>query len=390
MLNTRGVLVVLVLGCLAVGGTLFQTYRFDQSLATLRADEDRLVRQFTTLELTIADARAAQAGYVAVGQGSDFWLARFEELTLQIEGMLRDRDLTGSAAAAPHIAAALKHLDALRTSDQRARHYVENGQRILASDVIFVESLELLGRLSTEMTSAKDTEVFTARQQATTLTQYRMGLTGGALGVLLILAVVAARRRAPAAGPEPVTQPETVTPIAPAPDRAPAPLSALDLDPVGGLDDAADICVDLARLLDGRDLPALLGRAASAIGAKGLVLWIIDDTRETLRPSLAHGYPERMLKRLGTLPVGADNVTSMACRTLQPQVVPAQTFDGSGAIAVPLIGTSGCVGVLAAEVPGASASGRHVAVARIIAAQLAAVITPVAAATTAPSSAKAQ
>jgi hypothetical protein len=135
--------------------------------------------------------------------------------------------------------------------------------------------------------------------------------------------------------------------------------------------------VDIARLLDGRDLPALLTRAAAAIGAKGLVLWVVDDARATLQPSLTHGYSDRMVQRLGTLAVGADNVTSVACRTLQTQVVPASTRDGSGALAVPLIGTSGCVGVLAAEVSGDAADGSTLPLARVIAAQLAAVITPV-------------
>lgn len=73
------------------------------------------------------------------------------------------------------------------------------------------------------------------------------------------------------------------------------------------------------------------------------------------------------MQKLGTLAVSADNVTALACRTLQPQQVP-------GALAVPLIGTNGCVGVLAAEV--AHADGSTLPIARVIAAQLASVITP--------------
>ena len=95
---------------------------------------------------------------------------------------------------------------------------------------------------------------------------------------------------------------------------------------------------------------------------------------------MAHGYSDRMLTRLGQLPVSADNATSLACRTLQPQLVPATTPESAGALAVPLIGTTGCVGVLAAEVNGPRATGHQISVARLIAAQLSAVIRPDAAA----------
>jgi hypothetical protein len=83
-----------------------------------------------------------------------------------------------------------------------------------------------------------------------------------------------------------------------------------------------------------------------------------------------------MLARLGHLPVSADNVTSLACRTLQPQMVPGAALGSSGALAVPLISTTGCVGVLSAEVSGSRANGHQISVARLIAAQLSAVIRP--------------
>ena len=133
-------------------------------------------------------------------------------------------------------------------------------------------------------------------------------------------------------------------------------------------------------MLDGRDLPAILTRAASAIDAKGLVLWVVDEHGQTLRASMGHGYSDRMLARLGQLPVSADNVTSLACRTLQPQMVPGTAVGTSGALAVPLISTTGCVGVLSAEVSGSRANGHQVSVARLIAAQLSSVIRPDAAA----------
>ena len=360
MQSLRGAVPVF-LGLLLVGGTAYQTWQFEQTAAAIHTNEDRLERQVASLERTVADVRTAQAGYVAAGQGADFWMSRVDDLVARIEAVLSERQVAGLPDAVTPLAAAHSRLDSLRISDRRARNYVWNDQRLLASDVIFVESLEILDRLTTDIATVRDAEIQANRQEAATIRKYQAGLVGGAAVLLLVLIAVPKGSRVQGSRVQESKGPEV-----------PKSRSA----EVPGMTEVADVCVDLARLLDGRDLPALLSRTATAIGAKGVVVWVIDDARETLLPSLAHGYSERMIARLGTLTVGADNVTSVACRTLQPQVVPAASAEGSGAIAVPLLGTSGCVGVLAAEVSGSAADGSTLPLARVIAAQLAAVITP--------------
>jgi hypothetical protein len=366
MPTMRGVLIPALVGCLIIGGAAFQTWKFEQQAIALQTNEDRLARQFSALEMALSDMRAAQAGYVAAGQGPEFWFTRVDEVAAQIEEVLAERQRVGHPDAVAPLASAQTQLAALRVSDRRARNYVGNEQRLLASDVIFVESIEILGRLSTEVATARDVEIQANRQQAATIRQYQAGLAGGAMVLLLGLILVAGRRRAPEAAAVVMVEPPSVEPVTPVVPVQPAAMTSSDLK----VAEAADVCVDIARLLDGRDLPALLARASSAIGAKGLVLWVIDEARETLQPSLSHGYSDRMIQRLGTLAVNADNVTSVACRTMQAQVLP-------GALAVPLLGTSGCVGVLAAEVSAAYNNVSTLSVARVIAAQLAAVITPV-------------
>jgi hypothetical protein len=372
MPTMRGSLLPALLGCLIVGGATYQTWQFEQQILDLRTNEDRLGRQFSALETALAEVRAGQAGYVAAGQGPDFWMTRVDEVAAQIDEVLAERQRIAHPDAAAPLTAAQTQLAALRKSDQRARNYVGNDQRLMASDVIFVESLEIIGRVSSEVATARDAEIQANRQEATTVRQYQAGLAGGAMTFLLGLVLFAGRRRQ-------VDVPQAAVvhvPSEPRVESAPAPVSR-SLGVGGKVAEAADVCVDIARLLDGRDLPALLSRAATAIGAKGLVLWVIDDARETLQPSLSHGYSDRMVQRLGTLPVAADNVTSVACRTLQAQVVPASTPGGSGALAVPLVGSSGCVGVLAAEVTGDAGDGSTLPLARLVAAQLSAVITPI-------------
>ena len=373
MLN-RARILTLVLACLVVFGTLFQTYRFEERVAADSAREDAAIQQLHATDLALADARQAQAAYVAAGQGSAFWMSHVDDALSRVESTLRERQqATQAAGALTHYDAAIEQLEALRTSDKRARNYVNNAQLILASDVIFVECQEIIGRIASNVSAARDTEVFAARQSVATVTRYRQGLMAGGLLVTLLLLIVAPRR----------TRIEEPAEVPAALDIAPEPASALMprlIEDSPALDDAADVCVDIARLLDGRDLPAILTRAASAIDAKGLVLWVVDEHGQTLRASMAHGYSDRMLTRLGRLPVSADNVTSLACRTLQPQMVPAATLGSSGALAVPLVSTNGCVGVLSAEVSGSRANGHQVSVARLIAAQLSAVIRPDAAA----------
>ena len=369
MLN-RARILTLVLAFLVVFGTLFQTYRFEERVKADGAREDAAIQQLHATDLALADARQAQAAYVAAGQGSAFWMSHFDDALSRVEGTLRERQqATQATGALTHYDAAIEQLEALRTSDRRARNYVNNAQLILASDVIFVESQEIIGRIAANVSAARETEGFAARQSVATVTQYRQGLMAGGLLVTLLLLIVAPRKTR---SEEPAEMPVDL-------NVAPEPAPRL-MDHAAALDDAVDVCVDIARLLDGRDLPAILTRAASAIDAKGLVLWVVDEHGQTLRASMAHGYSDRMLARLGQLPVSADNVTSLACRTLEPQMVPGTAMGASGALAVPLISTTGCVGVLSAEVSGSRANGHQISVARLIAAQLSAVIRPDAAA----------
>lgn len=361
---------LLVLACLTVGGTLFQTYRFDQRVSVERAREDATTQQLGATDLALADVRQAQSAYVAAGQSPPVWMNYFDEALSRVEGMLRERQRTTlSDGALAHYDAAIEQVEALRVSDARARNYVRSEQLILASDVIFVESLGIIGRISGNVAAARDSEVFSARQSLALLTQYRQGLVGGGLLFTLLFGALAFRKTGVSVTAD--TPAELSTSMDVAPETTPSPIQNSP-----DLTDTADVCVDIARLLDSRDLPALLSRAAAAIGAKGLVLWVVDESGQTLRASVAHGYSERMLQRLGHLTVSADNVTSAACRTLQPQWVPGTSAEVLGALAVPLISVAGCVGVLSAEVDGGQAHGQHLHLARLVAAQLSAVIRP--------------
>jgi hypothetical protein len=144
------------------------------------------------------------------------------------------------------------------------------------------------------------------------------------------------------------------------------------------LEDLAKVCAELARLADTSTIPGILERTAAMLDASGLVLWIADADRKELTPIAAHGYPASVLSRMGTLPTAAENATAAAFRTGLVQTVSA-TGKSSGAIAAPLVSSSGCLGVMSAEVREGEKQRSRLAAASIVAAQLATIIGPPAA-----------
>ncbi len=330
-------------------------------------------------EQGLAELRGAQAGYLAVGQKPDEWMTRATGASVQLETSIADLAATTSSPDAhQHYQAASALVTELTTNDRKARALVASGQELVASDVLFQEGADPTKKLAYELTAARDFEMVAFEKSAATLGWISLGANGAAFAIGVLMLVIGTRA-ARSGSPEPSIESEEPKPdvsatsfrSAPSPEPANDPFAA----PSADLSAAADLCVDLGRILDARDLPGLMARAATVIEAKGLVLWVIEAGGTQLRPSIAHGYSDRVLQRMGTLPTSGDNVTSLAFRTLQPQVL-RSSFDGHGALAVPLITSSGCVGVLAAEVQGAKPGDARFAVARMIAAQLSTLVGP--------------
>jgi hypothetical protein len=372
-----------LLAVLLILGTLFQTYRFNQSIADGRRTLATVEREIGAVLVALADYRAAQAGYVATGQGPEFWMRRAGELASRIEGRLTQlRDASSDAATRGSYETAIGALANLASLDKRARDHVVNDQRFLAADVIFVESLEATHRLAGDLEAMRAVAIATAEASLERLAWFQLGL------IALAMAIVGAGglylgRPGPVSAASEAAQtaqmirdlPPPVRPATPLTRPGPAP-SPPPPAPAVNLPDAAELCVDLARVIDGRDVPALLERAARVLDAKGIILWMVDGTGATLRPSLSHGYTDKVLSRLGTLDVDADNVTSLAFRSVRPQVMPAAAPGAAGAVAVPLVTAAGCNGVLAAEIREAKPAPEVLALTRIVAAQFATLIGP--------------
>jgi hypothetical protein len=383
-MSKRGLGLVLVLTfAVAIGAAaLLQDFRFDRSLAHERESAEHISRRLESTLLAVANLRGAQAGYLAAGQGPDFWMKRAGEMAADVEKGLSDvQAATTSPEARARYDAAMSILGGINSLDQKARDDITNGERLLASDVIFMDLTESTQRLNAEIAAAREIDRASSEARIAELRRWRFQLGAGAIGLLTAILLGLGLRRprqavaiepavdAPIDAPAPTPVVAAVPPIVAAPAEAPE-------GPRVNLADAAQVCVDLARVLDGHDVPPLLERAAVVLDAKGLVLWVADPAGATLRPSLTHGYSDKVLKRLRPLQVDSDNVTSLAFRSMQSQTLSSRSNGLTDAIAVPLITSTGCIGVLAAEVMQPVDGNDRLSVARMFAAQLATLITP--------------
>ena len=137
---------------------------------------------------------------------------------------------------------------------------------------------------------------------------------------------------------------------------------------------AAHLCTELGRVEKSSDVQPLLQEAARILDAIGLIVWVWDPQVEELTPALSHGYSDKVLAQLPIIRREADNATAAAFRSAQTCAINGSDHD-SGALAVPLLTSAGCAGVLAIELPHGREQTRSVgAVATIVAAQLAPLI----------------
>ena len=352
----------------------------------------------------VAELRAAQQAYVAVGQGEDFWFARVGSLLKDLNEKLGSlRSMGTSAAASAALDEATSALQDFEQMDKRARDFARGRELSRASDLVFTDGFDLtrkagdaVERAVTAELSAHDAANSDLRRHETIVLSVAamVVLVGLALLTPLVrpreykkddvLAGLAALTAKPAAvAPRAreavkLTDPELEDfRVVPAPKAAPTPTPApepperrLDL---GGM---ASLCVELARVSDTRALPALLERAASILDASGVVIWIADPDGRELSPILVHGYSPQLATRLGNIQRDAENVTASAYRTGLLQTVKGDTVS-SGAVAAPLCTAGGCVGVMAAELKnGGEQQEPLLAAATIIASQLATLVGP--------------
>jgi hypothetical protein len=384
-MTKRPVRLTLFLACVgAIGYAAFFTWSSEQRIRVTAVSSSQFDATARAASAGIAELRAAQQAYVAVGQGEDFWFARVSAIVKDLGDRL---GALKSGATAPEAVTAVDDasgaLQDFEQMDARARDYTRGSQLALASDLVFTDGFDLTKKAGSAVERAVTAELVARdalagglrRKEAIALASAAGAAT---LGLLMLLpagrkrdedAVVSVDSLAPLSGDVFDDLRDFSVAVRPSVPEI-APRTNVDL---GGM---AALCVDLARIKDTRALPALLGRAADVLQASGIVLWIADPDGRELSPIVVHGYSPQLSARFGTILRDAENVTASAYRTGLLQTMKGDAIS-NGAVAAPLITSGGCVGVMAAELKnGGEQQHALLAAAAIVAAQLATLVGP--------------
>jgi hypothetical protein len=362
---------------LALAATIGLGYRAVQDqIAFSRASEQiRGLEHIADTGLTRAsDLRAALYAYVAAGQGHDFWIGHAAALLEGLGTSVRELGEAAESAGLGLDAAPQEYLRIVKAAEARAKKYVRDDQTRLASDVVFTEAGHALDDLRLQIMATRDRASAMARASHSVLERQRAIFAAGALLIWLIVATllvpigqterpsVEAAREAPPAPVDPPGLPPV--PEAATPDP---PLALVEVDRGPDMAAAAALCGDFARAEDAHELEALLERAARVLDATGVIVWLADSA--ALYPAAAWGYDARLLSRVSSIPRDAVNLTAAAFRTgsLRTSAAAGNT---PAALAAPLVGPRGPVGVLSGEIRGRVVDNSTAAVAAIFAAQL--------------------
>jgi len=332
--------------------------------------ETAAATQLDTLVERAARFDGALRAYGALRMADAQWYTQAAGLLeeLQAQADVLDSTLTG-VAMMPRARLA-EALQSAAEAVDRSRANFDSDRALMALDV-----LESAGRPAADAVSAALGTIRKATRDELTATRDTWRLrAGGALALWFVTwsfgLVWLVRRNAQladAASVEPAAGVERAMPVV-APLALPSPVAGgRDLSVV------ADVCEAIAHVESAEELPRALARATHAIGATGVALWARDG--DALVVSASYGYPEGLAQRLGRVALQDENLLTGAWHGRQPLTASAPAGQ-KAALVSPILGVTGTIGVLAAEVPsGMELDPQVVASARLIAAQLSTVLT---------------
>jgi hypothetical protein len=365
-------------------------YRFvvlDARRATGTMTVENFARESHDAVLAVARIGAAQRSYVAGSQAAGYWTTRVSSMQRDLGSRLeRLESLAGSGAPQQSITSARAALGDFTKLDLTIRDHLESQDRLLASDLIFTDGIQLLDQLTEHIQSAEAATLGSFRQRVEAGRREQMWWLAGSAAMLalglLLMAWLPKRDAGSEAASTLVADADDLPLSAPLREAHPLPRPA-------AIDDLAQVCSGLARVSEPQELSPLLEHAARLLNARGVVLWLADQDGSELRPAVVHGYPEQAAARMGLIATGADNATAAAFRSATLVTV-AASGSPYGALVAPLVGANGCAGVLSIEVPAGMEREQHAhSVATILSAQLSGLVgTPVPSAS-APAQAKA-
>lgn len=389
-------LALVLLALVATAGLAYRAYQDELALQHSATTTRQAIDLADRALVTTADLRAAFHGYVAPGQSSAFWVPRSAMLIEELQGQLGELGDLRQASEQPRAESkgatqtggaplASESMTRLLAADKRARAFVRDNQELLGADVVFTEIRDHVEAIRLQVGNVRDAVAGAADARAAAVRREQYFLLGGALGIWLLCALLLLPvAEVPAPMPMPLTVRSEVDDIPlvkpiDAPSQLETPLPAVVVKtppapPIPRLPEAAQLCVDFARASDGEQIASLLTRAADVLDATGLIVWVMSPDGKSLVPAASCGYDERMLARVGALPIDAQNLTAAAFRDGARRTTSAHS-GAPAALAAPLVGPSGAIGVLSGEVRNVERVGETTsALASIFAAQLATIV----------------
>lgn len=376
----------IVVGVLATFGLASRAIQDESSLSQARQQADAAERAVgDTVELLL-DVRASLHAYVAPGQGLPFWGKRAQESIATLKQKVQALD-DALARSGGSLQESLDGIDQLVAAERRARTYVSRDEMQLAGDVIFTEIRDILSASTNQIQSVRARLRQDADRRMASMRSEQMMLAGAAiiLWVIIALALLPSETKTEVSDPgqwrmelketlkKPAAPPLPVTPVA-----APATGPAAPVIEVAFVRQASEICADLSALADPGALQGVLGRVSALLNATGLIVWVASNDASALSPVATFGFDPNLVARIGKIPRDSANLTAAAFRDNAPRMS-AATAATPAALAVPMIGPTGPSGVLSVELKaGQAVEESKVALAAIVAAQLATLAMPVA------------
>lgn len=382
-MNSRLIRVLLVVIAIATGFTASYFLKdIENRIIGDRAAADALREQARALTATIAEVRAAQVAYVAQGQGEAFWMNHVAQLLPRLEQHAAEFGAaltTGAAQASFEPAAAA--IENFQKLDSRVQEFVKGSNSLLAADLIFSDGLEATAAATMHVNAAVVEELQARQRGFAEMRRQQLAILGGAAGgVLLLLLVLGFTGVKFDTGAQPETAEQLR--LLMARDKSVQPPKPVHPSPVktANLASVAKLCTDLARVVESRQLPALLERTAQVLDASGVIVWMADPAGREMRPAMSYGYPNPVIAKMGSIARDGANALAAAYRSAEMRTVSGDNI-ANGALVAPLMTSEGCIGVLSVEMKGGSERDESSqALAAIFAAQLATLVSPPAAA----------
>ena len=366
---------ICAIAVLALAASGYFVFHSEKQVAEHRAGLRGFEQSARDASSSLADLRAGEQAYVAAGQSVASWAPKVAAL---IDSSQQSIDSLRTSAESSEARAALMEaaasVEEFRHVDQRARDYFKSNQALMAADVVFTEGSETAASAAKQVDTAGTAEHQAFDQFEDVQKKSEMYAAAGGAAIALLCLVLLAGLGGSAEASVDEADTSLSHSIEPVRNAAAAPLDAPRTS-VPGLKIAASLCTEFGRVRDLSDLTKLLARAADALEASGLVVWLGDNHGGDLRPVLAHGYAPELFARMPAIPRSADNAAAAAYRTASFQIVLARPGQAAGALVAPLLAPDGCIGALTAEIKGGAESADSVqALATIFAAQLAGVL----------------